>query len=130
MRNDEAMFYVALLLVALAVVNSFIEQRRVKTLMGRWLRKGGYRLVSSYRISDFDNSAPLLSLRGMPAYQVVVLDKKGRERRCWMRFGSWFWGLASSRIQVEWDVSSRPDRGEIGGERCDEIAENRHHRRR
>jgi hypothetical protein len=41
--------------------------------------------------------------RDQVVYHVTVLDQLGRERKGWVRCGSWWFGLFSNKAEVRWD---------------------------
>jgi hypothetical protein len=43
------------------------------------------------------------SARGQVVYTVTVLDGMGRERKGWVKVGSWLLGTFSSQAEVRWD---------------------------
>ena len=76
---------------------------RARTILQEWADDNGYQLLQAeYR---WFRKGPFFwtSSRGQVVYYVTVLDQQGRERKGWVRSGSWWLGLFSNKVEARWD---------------------------
>jgi len=76
---------------------------RGSKLLADWARSNGYEILRKQR--RFLRKGPFSFPRawGLPVFRVTLQDGQGRTRRAWVRCGSWWTGLLSSKVTVEWD---------------------------
>ncbi len=76
---------------------------RSQTLLERWARESGLRVVSREYRWFFKGPFFWTSSRGQTVYYVTVEDDAGRRRTGWVRCGGWFLGLLSDHVDVAWE---------------------------
>jgi hypothetical protein len=77
--------------------------RKAESRLKKWAEQSGYRIIDrSYRLL-FRGPFLWTSVKGQAVYGVHIEDQDGRQRQGWVRFGSWWWGMWSDRVDVLWD---------------------------
>jgi hypothetical protein len=93
----------ALLLPAAIVLITYVACcfLRSRSLLRRWANENGFQVLDS----KLSPSGPLswTSSRSQTVYSVRVRDKNGRERRGWVRCGSFWAGVFSNKTEVRWE---------------------------
>ena len=104
MNELESLFSLAFLvgMPVLIVVQLRWNFRRAESRLKKWAEQSGYRIIDrSYRL--FCCGPFFWSEKGQAVYRVRIEDREGQQRQGWVRFGSWWWGLWSERVDVLWD---------------------------
>ena len=80
---------------------------RARSILQKWADDNGYQLLQAeYR---WFRKGPFFwtTSRDQVVYYVVVLDPLGRERKGWVKCGSWLFGMLSNKADVRWDVQEQ-----------------------
>ena len=105
------MWLSSLLFVALLVLVSFglrWQYTRSETLLERWAEENGFTIVERRLRHLFRAPFTWTTAEGQTVYRVTVVDSSGRERRGWVRCGSFTFGLLSDKVRVRWDEPAPP----------------------
>ena len=89
--------------IVTGVVNFKWRDSRSRTLLARWARQNGCRIVETSR-SWFGGPFFWTTSKGQTVYHVVVQFPDGSTRRGFARMGSWWAGLISDDVRVEWEA--------------------------
>jgi hypothetical protein len=86
------------------------RQVRKRQFVREWAQRRGYtivkRLPAWYRLSPF----PLAEIASKQSiHHLLIRDKQGVERRCWLRVGDWFVGHLSDEVAVAWEGAAPED---------------------
>jgi hypothetical protein len=95
--------FMAALVIFVVIFTLAWRYGRSGALLSKWAAKNGFRIIhEEYR---FLRKGPFFwtSAKGQTVYYVVALDSAGNKRRCWVRCGSWWFGLLSDKVEVRWD---------------------------
>src|ERR1700752_777426 len=107
MTWETAALGAALIGVAFLAVRRQIRKRQY---VREWAARRGYavvkRLPAWYRVSPF-----LLAEMGskQSIHYLLIRDREGVERRCWLRVGDWFVGHLSDEVAVSWEGTPPAD---------------------
>lgn len=93
------LFIVAVLLFGVGML--VWQSNRSHDIIALWAQENGYRILSQ-DFAPFKGPFFWSSSRGQTVYHVVVADESGRQREGWVRCGSWWGGLLSSQVEVQW----------------------------
>jgi hypothetical protein len=91
--------------VALAIPYTFFYLTRTRMLLRSWANRNGCTIISSdYRYTSggrgpFDQ----YTSDSQDVLYLTIRDHEGRMRHVWMRCGSFWFGLLSTRIDVVWE---------------------------
>lgn len=89
-------------LIVFAVVILIWHGIRARSIVEQWAKRNGYRVTHiSYR-TFFRGPFFWTTGKGHAVYRVTVEGKDGR-RTAWVRCGSHWLGLFSSKVDVRWD---------------------------
>jgi len=77
--------------------------RRARTLLQSWADQQGFQIQAAEH--RWLNRGPFFwtTSRSQVVYYVTVLDMAGRTRRGYVRCGSFWLGLFSDKVEVQWD---------------------------
>jgi hypothetical protein len=92
-----------MLLVGIAVGALWWRDARSKDLLQRWAERNGYRIIRREYRFFFRGPFFLTTARSQAVYYVTVEGQEGTVRNCWVRCGSWWFGLLSDQVQVRWE---------------------------
>jgi hypothetical protein len=105
MKSHEFAFG-ATYLVGMAILLFFSYRwyfRRANAYLKKWAEQSGYRIVDCSHRLFFRGPFYCTSQGGQAVFRVRVEDREGRQKDGWVRFGSWWRGLWSDRVDVLWD---------------------------
>lgn len=102
--SDHAVFLVmALPAVLLAVCLYWLDRVRRREALFRWASAGGWRLLAYGQPALTELSPfPFSASKSQQVFRVEVEDRQGKRRSGWVRLGSAWRGLASTRADVRW----------------------------
>lgn len=82
---------------------TYLTQRRSESIIDRWAESYGYRVIRKewrwFRRGPYFWRAS----KNQTVYRVEILDGYGYSHVCWVRCGSWLFGVLSDEIDVEWE---------------------------
>lgn len=76
---------------------------RSRSLLQRWASENGLQILDSKLSPSGPPSWNWTSSRSQTVYFVRVRDNDGRERRGWVRCGSFWAGVFSDKTEVRWE---------------------------
>jgi hypothetical protein len=92
------------ILIACFVVLSLVwGSSRGGSMLDRWASANGFQILSMESCWFFRGPFFWTSTRGQRIYRVTVRDGEGRTRSGYVRFGGYWLGLMSDRVDVRWD---------------------------
>jgi hypothetical protein len=101
MGQGQAIVFGMVVVVAIAlVVWSF---SRGRTLLNRWAEENRFRIIHAEVRHLCAGPFTWTKSRNQIVYYVRVSDRDGKERKGWVRCGSYFGGLASDKTDVRWE---------------------------
>jgi len=102
-QSSGPMLLLVLLVVGVVVVSLVWTRDRSLTILNDWARENGFRILSSER--RYLRRGPFWwrTGKGQEVFYVTVEEETGEIRSGYVRCGSYFAGLLSSRADVEWD---------------------------
>ena len=89
--------------IALAVFSVSWTSTKSRSLIQQWADDNGYRLLSSESRPFRRGPYFWTSSKGQTVYYVTVEMPDGTTRSGWIRCGSFWGGLWSSKVDVRWD---------------------------
>jgi hypothetical protein len=101
--QSDLTFFLIVAVIAFALLAIAWHYSRSRAILQKWADDNGYQLLQSeYR---WFRKGPFFwtTSRDQVVYHVTVLDQLGRERKGWVRCGSWWFGLFSNKAEVRWD---------------------------
>src|SRR5262245_8247254 len=98
---EQGVFF--LLFAAVAVILIVFHFTRSDSLLQRWAKQNGFRIVREEYCWFSKGPFFWTSSRGQTVYYVTVEDKDGVRRNGWVRCGGLFLGLFSDKVEVRWD---------------------------
>jgi hypothetical protein len=107
MDTNSTYTYLFLMIGAIVLITyitwCFLHSR---SLLHHWASTNELHILNS----GLTSSGPLswTSSRSQIIYYVKVRDKEGQERRGWVRCGSFWMGVFSSKTEVRWDCEEKP----------------------
>jgi hypothetical protein len=102
MHAAQAVFFLALLAVVIIAAMAWRHSRSTK-LINAWARQSGFTILSAQRRLFSRGPFFLRSGKQQTVYHVTVRDGRGKTRAAYIRCGSWWIGLMSDDVKVEWD---------------------------
>ena len=106
-----------LVILAFCVVALIFRQKRVDTLLDSWAAANGVEIIDR-TLGLFRRGPFFFTLGHQVVYHLVVRDRIGVERGCWVRLGSFFMGLLSDKVEARWEKGD-PFAGPVGSSRFD-----------
>ena len=99
----------AFLLVAVKLSNMYWRRR-----LTRWAESRRLQLVHFRGARFYEGPSAWMRSRNQHLFRVVTRDREGRERSCWIMFGT-FWGFTWGEplTKVTWD-DDEPELDELG----------------
>src|ERR1700687_4278323 len=92
--------------MAVGLALMIYRQSRIRTLLESWAATNGLEIVK--RTSGLFRAGPFfLTLGHQVVYRLVVRDRQGNERKCWVRLGSFLMGILSDNVEGKWDRSGQ-----------------------
>jgi hypothetical protein len=95
--------WITVLLVLGAVVLSVMHFARGRSLLDAWAEREGLQLVSANHCWLWRGPFWWRSSKSHAVYRVVVRSASGAARSGYVRCGSFFAGVLSGAVAVEWD---------------------------
>jgi hypothetical protein len=93
-----------ILAIAIVILAWAWHFSRSRSILQKWADGNGYTLMQAelrlFRTGPFF----LNTTRSQVVYYVTILDALGRERKGWVKVGSWLIGLWSNQAEVKWDT--------------------------
>lgn len=98
------------LVVVTVVTFALRRQVRKHQYLREWASRRGYtivrRLPAWYRVGPF----PIAAMGSKQSiHYLLIRDRDGVERRCWLKVGNWFVGHLADDVVVHWEGT--PPRG-------------------
>ncbi|MBN1484265.1 MAG: hypothetical protein JXA37_06040 [Chloroflexia bacterium] len=102
-----------IVLVAFVAGSLIWHHRRSEELLQAWAEQQGYQILSAEM--RWFSRGPMFwtTSRGQTVYYVELLDLQGMPRPAWVRCGSFWWGLFSRQVEVQWEGSKERQRFEV-----------------
>lgn len=102
-QTDIVPLLFAVFVITLVILAWAWHFSRSRSILQKWADDNGYQLLQAeYR---WFRKGPFFwrASRDQVVYYVTVRDQLGRERRGWVRCGSWLLGMFSNRADVRWE---------------------------
>jgi hypothetical protein len=98
------------IIVAVIAVVAIRRQFRKRQYVREWAKRRELvilkRLPTWFRVSPFVLTA-IMSKQSI--HYLLIRDKEGIERRCWLKVGDWFLGHLADDVHVLWESSPPQD---------------------
>ena len=94
---------IAIVMVMLVIANIVWFYSRSRSVLEQWAEENGFELLETDQRHLFRGPFFWTTTKGQSVYRVVVRDSSGRVRRGWVRCGSFWFGLMSSKAMEKWD---------------------------
>jgi hypothetical protein len=91
---------VVLVIIVFSCVWSFTQSRKI---LEGWAAGSGFNILRAERRVFWMGPFWWRTSKGQAVFYVTVLDQEGRERSGWVRVGSYFGGLFSDKVTVQWE---------------------------
>jgi hypothetical protein len=102
-QTDIVPLLFAVFVITLVILAWVWHFSRSRSILQKWADDNGYQLLQAeYR---WFRKGPFFwaTSQDQVVYYVIVPDQLGRERRGWVRCGSWFLGMFSNQADVRWE---------------------------
>ena len=100
-------------IVPVAVVIAFfiayliVHRKRINSILDKWAA-GNEVQVIKIKSGVFRRSPFSFTLGRQEVYYLIVRDREGKERGCWVRIGDFLFGpLLSSRVEERWEDNDK-----------------------
>jgi hypothetical protein len=103
MMEALAFIFIAIVLVFVFVLTTSHRNVRSSELIDRWAEAHGYRVVDTESRMIARGPYFFTTSKSQTVYYVTFADADGRERRAYVRCGSWLGGLWSDKVDVKWE---------------------------
>jgi hypothetical protein len=91
------------IVIVFAIVGYIYDSRRSQSILQDWAGRNGYRILDQKTVQWVFNSPFSWTPTVTYIYRVVVEDQGRCTRRGWVRCGSPWLGLWSTKVEVRWD---------------------------
>ena len=92
-----------LLIVTVIVAFLVYHEKRINSILSKWAAGSGLQIVK--RTSGLFRRCPFFFTLGhQDVYYLLVRDREGRVRGCWVRIGDFLFGsLFTDMVEVKWE---------------------------
>jgi len=92
-----------LLIVTIIVAFLIYHEKRTNSILSKWAAENGLQIVK--RTSGLFRRCPFFFTLGhQDVFYLLVRDRQGRERGCWVRLGDFLFGsLFTDLVEVKWE---------------------------